>query len=98
MAEKNLIECCTTRGYCLYLKLYRRSLLANIMTILWLGTLVLIKPESLLAGNTINQTLEKMLRPMSRAATFVYRLKQSNISPMRSCRHYQYQPLDRRTS
>ena len=63
--------CYTTKGYRLCLKSFKQSLLAGTTTIFWQGILVLIKPESLLAGKTTGQALEKMLRPMLKAATFV---------------------------
>ena len=60
----------TTRGYFLCLKLFELTLLAATITTYWQGTLVSIKPESLLAKNTTGQALEKILRPMLRAVTF----------------------------
>ena len=37
----------------------------------WQGTLVSIKLESLFIENIIGQALEKMLKPISKAVTFV---------------------------
>ena len=60
---------CTIINYYLYLKLFKSSSLTNIIIILWQTILILIKLENLLVGNTIGQVLEKMLKPMSKAAT-----------------------------
>ena len=97
MDTKRLMRCCTTNSYRSFLKSFKPISSVGTTTILWLGTLVSIKPESLSAGNTIDQASKRMSRPISRAAMFVYRLKQSNTSFMATCRPCQYQPTDGKT-
>ena len=63
---------CTIRDYRLYLKSFKKSLLANTMAIYWQGTLISIKLKSLLAENTTGRILERMLRSISKAATFIW--------------------------
>ena len=70
--KKILIGCCIIKGYYLYQKLFKQSLLANITTTYWQNTLILIKPKSLSAKNTIDQTSKRMLKFISKNATFVY--------------------------
>lgn len=52
--------------------------------------LVLIQQKNILTGNTIRQALKKMLKPISKALTFVYYLKKSNISLIIICNLYLY--------
>ena len=54
------IRYCTTKGYCLYLKLFKYSLLANTITTYSQANLVSRKQESLLAKNNINQALKNV--------------------------------------
>ena len=61
-----------TKSYCLCLKSFKWSLLAATMSTFWQAILVSIKLESLLFGNIISQALKMMLRPMLKAATFVW--------------------------
>lgn len=71
MAKKKLIECYSTKSYCLYPKLFEPSLSINITTTFSQAICILIKRKSLLTGNTINKALIKMLRYMSKAVTYV---------------------------
>ena len=64
-------EYCITKNYRLYLKLFKLSLLINTITTLYLAILILIKQKNSLAGNIISQALKKMLRLISKAATFI---------------------------
>lgn len=78
--EKILIEYYITKDYLSYQILFKQGLLVNIITIYWPVILILIKQENFLVGNTIDQALEKILRSILKAATFVYYLKWSDIS------------------
>ena len=69
---RTLIDYCTIKGYRLCLKLFKQSLLAGTTTTHWQGTLVSIKSESSLVGNIIGRASERMLRPMSKAATSIW--------------------------
>ena len=48
-------------------------------------------------GNTIGQASNKILKSMSKAVTYVWVQKQSNISPMVICSPCLYQLIDRKT-
>lgn len=78
------------REHRLYLKLFKKSLLANIITIHWLNILFLIKQKKLLVENTIKQALEKMLRSMSKTILFIYDLKQLDKRFIVMCSSYYY--------
>lgn len=66
-----LIEYCTIKSYCSYLKLFKSSLLIGNMTIFLQVILVLTKLQSSLVSNTICQILEKVLKLISNTAMFV---------------------------
>ena len=72
MDTKTSIEYCIIKGCRLYLKSFKPSLLAGTTTTLWQAILILRKPRSLLIRKIIGQALKKMLKPMSKATTFVW--------------------------
>ena len=71
MGTKNSTEYCTTRDYHLYLKSFEQSSSVDTMTTLWQDISASIKPRTSSAGNTIGRASEEILRPMSKAVTYV---------------------------
>ena len=93
-----LIEYCTTRSYCLYLELFKQSLLAGTITIYWQAILVSIKQKNLLFGNIISQAWKRMLKLISKVEIFAWLWKRLGINYIVIYRPCQYKLIARKTS
>ena len=97
IAGKNLIKCCTIRGYRLFLKSFEPISLVGTTTILCSATLISIKQKNLSDGNIIAHASEKMLRPLSKTVTSVWLQKRCDTDSTVIFNHCQYRPTDGRT-